>query len=286
MKFYLSVLFITTLSKLNAQVSDGTVQSVINADQYFNFLADNNGINDAYLRISSADALVFKSAPIFVKEYYTNAPKDLNKQIWKPDFAMIARSRDWAFTSGPYTYTNKVSNTEQYGHYLSVWRTDKKKIWKLALDFKTPHPLKDTLQKLQYVDADMQKYPRLLDNQNLKMRAEMVLNTDILLGKVLGLTGVKNFKEYYDPNVRMIVQGFSPIIGREKCLKFQRDQKLNIIASPKEAERALSGEIAYSYGTATIRNATIEKPYNYLRVWKLQPDMKWSILFDMYAERK
>ena len=95
------------------------------------------------------------------------------------------------------------------------------------------------------------------------------------------MSGNKNLKEFYDPAVRLYFPGSLPLLGQAKALKFIKDKKLTIISNPTTVERALSGDLAFTYGDATINKIK----YSYVRIWKLDENMKWNIILDVYNKQ-
>ena len=54
------------------------------------------------------------------------------------------------------------------------------------------------------------------------------------------------------------------------------------------ADKALGGDLAYTYGLATIDyKADLRETFHYIYVWERQPDFSWNIINQIYtlAER-
>lgn len=269
--------FILICFNSNAQKANGTVRSLINAEDFFSLISFKEGLNKGYLKVADDKGITFKPDPVDMKQFYKQE-KDADYSVnWKPEYAMVSKKGDLGFTTGPYEL--HVENNKYYGHYLSVWKNNKDK-WKLVLDISIPHAKPDSVLKYEYYDPSNYKYPRLIGPQKIKMREDIVLNTDILLGKALKMSGNKNFSEFYDSQVRLYFPEYLPIIGKLKALDFLDKKNLEVISTPSTADRALSGDLAYTYGKATISS----KNYNYVRIWKLDDEMKWDIIIDLYAD--
>jgi hypothetical protein len=260
-----------------AQKADGTIRSLINTEDFFNLLVKKEGIQKGFLKFADAKGIVFRPGPVDMKKYYTKNNEADYQISWKPEYARISKEGDLAFTTGPYELVSAKDTT--YGHYLSIWKNDRNK-WKLWLDVGITHAKPPSVLKYEYYDPSNYKYPKLLGPQKIQMREDIVFNTDILLGKALKLSGSKNFKEFYDPKVRLYFPEYLPVIGKLKALDFIDKKELNIVSNPITAERAISGDLAYTYGDASIN----QENYHYVRVWKLDEDMKWNIILDVYSK--
>src|SRR5690606_33059261 len=82
------------------QKSDGTVNSLVKTDAYFNDLVVKEGLNQAFMELAEKRGVVFKPNPLNILDFYgKQEPADFE---WtrEPDFAMIAKSGYFGFTSG------------------------------------------------------------------------------------------------------------------------------------------------------------------------------------------
>jgi hypothetical protein len=51
-----------------------------------------------------------------------------------------------------------------------------------------------------------------------------------------------------------------------------------------KADRSYSGELAFSYGNASIAKNGENKPYHYVRIWEMQSGFEWNIILEIYIE--
>jgi hypothetical protein len=272
------VLFLSfTAASLNAlsQKNDKTVKSLVKAEITFSEQASKETIQKAFLEVTDLNCIVFKPHPVIAKEYYeTN--KISGKISWRPEFAMISKAGDFGFNTGPYIYNDFEKNT--YGHYLSVWKADKNRKWKLVLNGEVKHQKPNTQMPEVFLNPDNYKYPKLIGPQKIKMREDIVFSTDLLLGKSLAKSGNISFNEFYDNSVRLYFPNHLPEYGKVAVLKFINSQKINIKSTPIATDRAFSGDLAYTYGEAVINSMK----YYYIRIWQIDANMKWNIIVDAY----
>ncbi|HEX7367880.1 MAG TPA: hypothetical protein VF273_12320 [Pelobium sp.] len=261
-----------------AQKTDGTVNSLVQMEAYFNNLVVKNGLNQAFIQVAAKRGVVFRPQALNIIDYYSKqAPADFELG-WKPDFAMIAKSGYFGFTTG--LYTVKKSDKYAYGHYLSIWKAEKNKKWTLVLDAGISHKKPSAAIENKFIDPSNYKYPKIIGPKKVKMREDIVFSTDELFGKALKNTGNKNFTEYYADDVRLYFPGQLPLIGKQQAIGFIDERNQHVTSNPTFVDRAFSGDLAYTNGKANIG---VNK-YNYVRVWKIGEDMKWYILVDMYLE--
>ena len=266
-----TILSLTTL----AQKNDKTVKSLVNAETLLNKKANKETIQRAFLGFIDLSCVIFRPKPVSAKEYYSSNDV-LGKLSWKPEYAMISKAGDFGFTTGPYIYNDFEKKT--YGHYLSVWKPDKKKKWKLVLNGKVPHPQPINEIPEVFLNPDDYKYSKLIGPRKIQMREDIVLSTDVLLGKSLQKSGSYSLNEFYDNSVRLYFPNHLPEFGKVAVLNFITSQKINITSTPIATARAFSGDLAYTYGEAEINN----KKYYYVRIWQIDATMKWNIIIDSY----
>lgn len=261
-----------------AQKTNGTVNSLIKTEAYFSNLVIKKGLNQAFVEMADKTGVTFRPNPVNIIDFYSKqAPADFELG-WQPDFALISKSGYFGFTAG--LYTIKKDEKLSYGHYLSVWKAEKNKKWRLALDAGIEHKKPAKEAEPEFIDPSNYKYPKLIGPKKVKMREDIVFSTDLLFGKALLNSGNKNFTEYYADDVRLYFPGQMPFIGKQQAISFIDEKNQHVTSNPTFVDRAFSGDIAYTNGKANIG---VNK-YNYIRIWKIGEDSKWYILVDMYVE--
>ncbi len=276
-------LLVSVTFKSFGQASNGRVSSLVAAENYFAAKAKENGVRDAFLRVSDNETLVFRPDAVKAEDFYDKKELDPGDLIWEPSYARISRSGDWGFTTGPYIYTAFSDSTKSYGQYLSIWRANKKGIWKLALDIGTPHPKPAKEIRMDYTDAKDFKFFRQLSPVRLKQREEMILASDRLLANALTKSTALGYNTFLGEDARLIFPGIEPVIGKENINKFIYDQGINIFSEPALANRSLGSDLAYSYGTAQVTTNTRTAKYNYVRIWESQEGFKWNVIVELFS---
>ncbi|HET8828820.1 MAG TPA: hypothetical protein VFM79_05740 [Pelobium sp.] len=261
-----------------AQKTDGTVNSLLETEIYFNNLVAKKGLNEAFMEVADKHGVVFKPMPLNIIDYYSKQEPADFELGWKPNFAIISKNGYFGVTAGLYTFKKQEKLT--FGHYVSVWKAGKNKKWKLALDAGISHKKPIAEAEPLFINPTNYKYSKLIGPKKIKMREDIVFSTDELFGKALKNTGNINFTEYYADDVRLYFPGELPTIGKQRAIKFIDNRNQHVTSHPTFVDRAFSGDLAYTNGKASIG----VNQYNYIRVWRIGADMKWYILVDMYVE--
>lgn len=286
MKQFSIVLSLLLLISLNSfgQESNGRVNSLVATENYFSALAKKNGSKEAFLKVSDDESLIFRPDPVKVKDFYGRGTVDGPGQLsWVPVYAKISQSGDWGFTTGPFTFLSSPEAEPSYGQYLSVWKTDDKGVWKLALDLGISHQKPLIEPELNFTDPKSIKYNKQIPPARLKQRQEIITTTDKLYSNTLMKDQSLAYDVFLAENVRLLFPGEEPIIGKARINNFVGKNQITIESEPLRADRALGSDLAYSYGIAYVTKKKVITKYHYVRIWESQEEHKWNVILEIYT---
>lgn len=266
-----------------AQKSDGTTKSLVNAEKEFAEEVAKNGTKAAYAKFAAADAVIFRPNPINVRKYYETALDEKNIS-WIPTYARISRSHDWGFTSGNYVVN---STKKSYGHYLSVWRGRNGK-WELILDIGAE--TNKSLAKVEQIIVEPKDFytPKFASEKELKANREIIGTTEKTLNTTLKSFGSSAFAGFLNKDARLLFPGTEAIVGKENIQAFNNRMIDKINLKTTAYDRALGGDLGYTFGLATIDYKTdLRESFNYIFIWERQTDGNWNIMTQIFtlAER-
>jgi len=266
-----------------AQRSDNSTKSLVNAEKEFSESVSKNGTKAAFNKYAAADALSFTPNPVNTRSYYSSQP-DMTNLSWTPALAKVSRSGDWGFTTGPYFMDGEK---KEYGEYLSVWKVVNGK-WELHLDMGAPHnkPLNKVI--VQHKEPASFFKPQFASAKQLGAGREIILTTEKTLNATLKSYGIAAFAGFLNPDARVIFPGREPIIGKDNIIAFYNGMVSKIALKTTKADKALGGDLAYTYGMATIDyKADLRESFNYIYIYERQADHNWNIIAQIYtpAER-
>ncbi|SFH40521.1 nuclear transport factor 2 family protein [Pedobacter insulae] len=262
-----------------AQKSDGSAKSLAKTEVAFSDYALKNGTSDAFATFAASDAVVFRPNAVNARQFYASAP-DMKNLSWSPSYTQISRSRDWGFTTGAYLVDGEQKS---YGQYVSVWR-GKNGNWEMILDMgtETNKPL-DKVTPVIIEPKDKFK-PFFATEKELKMSRDIIYTTEKTLNTTLKTYGSSAFSGFLSANSRLLFPGTEPIIGKENIQAFNYRMIDKISLKTTSADKALGGDLAYTYGIATIDYKTdLRESFNYLYIWERQADFSWNILVQIYT---
>lgn len=255
------------------------VKDVLDAEKEYNRLVAQKGIRDGSLAVLDPEAMVFKPEPVSAKTYYDGSGKIAGKLTSTPKIARISAIGDLAFTAGPYSIKNGTDDVD-YGEYLSIWRTDISGRLKLLFNMNMEHPESKQDQLVDFKDASTIASKVSKDPFNGK---SIITTTDKLFNTSLGFSALSAYKEFLTLDGRYYFPGFEPILGQDKILQFINNQAISIEALNTGSGRAISSDLAYSYGKAKIKKGGITNSYNYIRIWEPDKSHKWNILLEIFS---
>jgi len=259
-----------------------TTDQVLKAEENFSKLVERKGIKDAFLDVADQEGIVFKPQPVRIVDFYSNIEKQPGTLTWKPNFARISANGDLAFTAGPYVYQNGKDDTDKvFGDYVSIWRTDENGKLKLLMDLGIQHPEPTQTPVSDFTEPDSSKLSApSKDPFNGK---NIILATDKAFNHSLTISTLASYKEFLSAEGRYYFPGVEPMVGQDRVMKFIDNEGININAETINAGRATSSDLAYSYGSASIKQGTVTNSYYYVRIWEMDKNHKWNILLEVFS---
>ncbi|MCX2482375.1 nuclear transport factor 2 family protein [Pedobacter sp. MR2016-24] len=266
-----------------AQRSDGTTKSLVNAEKEFAESAVKNGVKSAFHSYSANDAIVFRPNPVNAKTYYATQQNDKNL-VWSPSYARVARSGDWGFTTGGFTLEG---DQKVYGQYVSVWKAINGK-WELVIDLGAEHnkPLHPVAEK--FIEPTEYYKPKFNGEKQIAAGKDILFTTERTLNATLKSYGMGAFGGFLNHDARVIFPGYEPIIGKDKAIAFYYNMVSKMTLKTTQADKASGGDLAYTYGIATIDYKTdLRESFNYVFIYERQKDHNWNLIQQIYtpAER-
>lgn len=266
-----------------AQKSDGSTKSLVNAEKSFAESAAKDGEKTAFQNFSANDALVFRPNPVNAKTFYATQ-QDTKNLSWSPVYARVSKSGDWGFTTGTFEVSGE---TKVYGDYLSIWKAVNDR-WELALDLGTTH--NKPLHKAQgeFIEPVSFYKPKFITSKQIAAGTDIILTTEKTLNATLKSYSTAAFAGFLNPDARVLFPGQEPIIGKDKILTFYNGMIGKISLKTTKADKALGGDLAYTYGIATIDyKADLRESFNYVFIYERQADHNWNIIAQVFtpAER-
>ncbi len=259
-----------------------TTDQVLKAEDSFNKLVERKGIKDAFLEVADQEGIVFKPQPVRIVDFYSNIDKQPGSLTWKPNFARISANGDLAFSAGPYVYQNGNNDTDKvFGDYVSIWRADDNGRLRLLIDLGIQHPEPTEAPVTDFTGPDPSKLSA--PSKDPFAPKNIILGTDKTFNHALSISTLASYKEFLSPEGRYYFPGVEPMTGPDRVMKFIDNEGIVINATTINAGRSASSDLAYSYGSANIKQGTVTNNYYYVRIWEQDKEHKWNILLEVFS---
>lgn len=260
------------------------VGGLITADRNAALIAKQQTPHAAFSSIIDKTSTFYVPSAVNAFNYLNNRPNIPDVMSWEPNFALVSKSLEFGVTSGSLEF-QKVGAIKRYGQYLTVWKRDKKGVWKVDLRAEVENYGKQAAKELTYHEPDDSWYLKHRSQVRLKQREDIVLSTDVLFSTISKSNTEAAYQEFMADEVRFYYPWQNEIAGKTNVVNFIKKQRIDIATEPLKVGRAYSGEFAYSQGTATIHTKDKAVKFNYIRVWQLKDDFQWRVVLEMMFER-
>lgn len=266
--FQLLVPFFLCVGAAGQQLSP--LAQMVNAEKSFAAYAGSTGITEAFLKFFDDSAKVFERGQILNgKEVWRQRKMDSMELKWYPEFAEVAGSGDFGYTTGPTEFRLKKGSgkPDHKGYFNSIWRKNSSGEWKVVLDMGTPSPQSEFDERhVEYIDKEatlkkVKKMKKVKAPDDIKAIEESFISN---------FDDGKGYMKYGSPAARYYRPGQKVLKGSfivSDTARFSYKNGGTGIAS--------TGDLGYAYGYLEASGKT----GNYLRVWKKEGDT-WRIVLD------
>lgn len=283
---YIFVVVICLVVSVVAQ-GQSALQEMVNTEQSFSKMAEEQNARDAFLAFIADDGLLFRPGAVNGKKWMQEhpvPPSDKNPLLaWQPAFAGMSASGDMGFTTGPWESKADRSDDKPsgYGHFVTVWKKQADGTWKFVVDLGISHPQSGGPQTLwQPPDANKKTTFKAVDHDTaLTALLERDRNYASAQRKQ-ALAAV--FPVYAARDVRLYRKDNLPYVGVQAATEALATPKGRIKWQPIAGDVSNAGDLGYTHGTYEVTDDTknvIEKG-SYVRIWKKRNGM-WRIVMDV-----
>lgn len=249
---------------------------MIQSERDFSSNAKEYNTRQAFLSFTNEESLGFNNGPVSLKKEWEQRKADSSWLWWEPDFADIAASGEFGFTSGPWEYrTNrKDENAVAHGHFFTIWKKDASGIWKVLIDMGISY------------NEPMIKTP--ISTSALHAASPQISTKEELLAFDTGLYGNQStdflhmVSEALSPEARLYQSQYPPFIGK-KSVSVHLSKRAPIAYARLGCFIAQSGDMGVVYGSATFHasDPASSKKANFLHVWKKEDGSTWKLVVEV-----
>jgi ketosteroid isomerase-like protein len=257
---------------------------LVRAERDFAALSVREGMKPAFLEFLADSGIVFRPHPVNGKEATSGRPNPAITLDWVPSFADIAAGEDLGYTTGPWIVTDRSGKNRPpaYGTYLSVWKKQRHREWKIVLDIGTSSPP----PPLSLQDVRTEFSP-----EDVTTKIAVHEGPEVLFELDRGFSRAPEasieYLRYAGKHIRLIREGIFPIVGADSARFPLEAMKGRIAFTPIAGELSRTGDLGYTYGSYERtrergKEESVETGY-YVHVWKRQEDTSFKIAVDLLS---
>jgi ketosteroid isomerase-like protein len=247
------------------------VQALVNAEKKFAQTAQEKGTRAAFLEFLAPDSIVFAPGPVNGQETWSKRHETGRDLVWQPSFAVIARSGDFGYDSGPAKWRpKKEGEFTGYGHFISIWKKQADGSWKVALDTGIENTKSDVIPPLKMV-TPTERGPGTLE-------ALQKAQNDFAAKAKLDFP--KAFQQFGSDEVRLYRNGSFPTIGKKAAAELLGTEQAGVAMEVMKTDMSSSADLAYSYGICSDARKPPPAASVFLQVWQTDKTGAWKIVLD------
>jgi ketosteroid isomerase-like protein len=276
----LAALVMTTIADAQS-TKEPAVAALVAAERGFAQMSLETGTRAAFIANFADDSVLFRPYPVAGKKFMEGSPEAAGLLTWGPSVAEVSTAGDLGWTTGPWEWRAKRSLDEPAaarGFFVSLWRRQSDGSFKVVFDHGTSTPAPATPIAI----LEPEKAPAAPPHGRLatpEAAKSALASADTSLSRAIVAKGPKaSYASYLAADGRIHREGALPIVGRDAAAA-------TLDAAPAAAEWkqlgvevATSGDLGYTYGSATWASGGEQV---YLRIWRVVPDGSWKLVVDV-----
>jgi len=248
-----------------------SVDGLVQAEKKFANTSLVVSTNEAFISFIDTAGIVFdKGKPVNGLKLYTKSERRPGILTWEPEYAEIASSNDFGYTTGPWKFyqNSPKDNPVAEGYFVTVWHLTDHNGWKFLIDFGITCSKKNKKVAVK---------KRSAGNLRLKEENPQSLNqTEENFIQAYASQGAKAYESFLSSRSRINYAGFLPATNSEA-------RKILLDSLPSNIHYTILGsgispmkDLGYVYGSADIN----DKQDGYLRIWRREEN-GWKIAVEV-----
>ncbi|HYJ03598.1 MAG TPA: nuclear transport factor 2 family protein [Chthoniobacterales bacterium] len=265
-------------ASLRAETPAEAVRAMVDAEKKFYETGQEKGTRAAFLEFLAEDGIVFRPGPVNGKEAWAKRPEAGLDLVWEPTFAVIARSADFGYDTGPAKWraTRQEEKFTGHGQFISIWKKQKDGSWKVALDcgIENPEPTgKPETLRLVVLDepkaaGDFNEAQK--SRWDVQEKFTQAAKTDSAMATL----------KFAADEIRVFRDGHSPSVGKEAARPLLDASAGRMTYEMLGADMSRSADLSYTYGKySNLRRKGTEQGH-YFQIWQTDKSGEWKLALD------
>ncbi len=254
-------------------------RAMVESERKFYQTGQEKGTRAAFLEFLADDGIVFRPGPLNGKEVWGKRPENGFDLIWEPTLAVIARSGNFGYTTGPAKWraNKKEEKFLGYGQFVSIWKKQKDGSWKVALDcgIENPKPTEEcdplewsVPEDIQSTkNADGRRKTPLPESHQKFVDASKANSADAILGVAA-------------EEIRVYREGSFPAEGKDAAGALLRAKAGKMSFEQLGGDMSSSADLAYCYGKYSLSRDANTEAGHFFQIWQTDAVGAWKLVVD------
>ena len=245
------------------------IEGLISAERSFAAFSVDHGTREAFLTYMDSNAIVFdKGEAVSARKLWSIKPNSSGILNWYPQWAGIASSGDFGYTTGPWTFQPGIHDSvTRRGQYTTVWHIGPEGHWKFLVDLGTGYSMENPARGL--VRLEPGESAAGVDTVGMLKAEQEFINTyqkrpDIPYKKFLSDESILNHN------------GSLPAISADAKELLISSMPVHLQFSMGGSGMAVTGDLGFVYGTIILEG----KKENYLHIWRKEKE-GWKLALEV-----
>jgi ketosteroid isomerase-like protein len=258
---------------------DEAVRAMVAAERKFYQTGQAQGTRAAFLAFLADNAVIFRPGPLNGRQSWTERTENGFDLVWEPTFAVMARSADFGYDSGPAKWRASKQEKEfgGYGQFVSIWRRQMDGSWKVEVDCGIEHPT--PAEKKEALRTVVPERKSKIDATTNGPAFRDAQSGFVSLAK---LDFIKAVREFGDDQVRLYRNGEFPATGKDAGATLLGPEQAGMTLEIMSGAMSSSGDLAYYYGKYS--DGRTAGGY-FLQIWQTNAVGAWKLVLDWQQPR-
>jgi ketosteroid isomerase-like protein len=254
------------------------VQSLVEAERKFYRTGQQQGTRAAFLAFLADSGIIFRPGPVNGRRTWTEREENGFDLVWEPMVAVVSRSADFGYDTGPAKWraNKKEKEFSGYGHFISIWRKEPDGAWKVSLDCGIEHAKPTEKSETLRMIVPPEKTTTVPDAAARQHRFGEAKRTFLALAK---LDFTKAFRDFGGDDVRLYRDGSLPTVGRDPGAKLLGTEQAGMTLEVIAGNMSSSSDLAYWYGKYSDTRSEGGTGH-FLQIWQTNAEGAWKLVLD------
>ena len=221
------------------------------------------------------NGVAFAPTAVNGKKYWSRRTDFPGTLIWQPIFAFVSGAGELGYTTGVWELKKGNEPSLGFGHYLTMWATQRNGKWKIALDIGTENPQpRDPPPNLEILPPEITPQPREDARRNLRKAegklAEAARND---IGRAIIDCATDDIRVYRDKSF--------PAVGLVAVKLMLGSEHAQVILESAGSKMSSSGDLYYSYGNYSEKRGNITERGIYVTIWRVNMNGDWKLALNL-----